>query len=70
MKSQTKHSLNVAKKLIPRAKKSQQKRVALALRMLQVHELKDLKKEIKNLKEEIKRIKEEIHAIKWYPYND
>lgn len=68
-KSETKHSLDVAKKIIPRAKVSQQKRIALALRKLQVYQLKELKKEIKALKEAIKEIREQIWAIKRGPYD-
>ncbi len=70
MKKATKHSLNVAKRILPRGKKSDQKRIAIALRMLQIHELKDLKAEIKLLKEQIKKLNEEIWAIKRFPYDD
>ncbi len=70
MKNETKHSLNVAKRILPRGKRSQQKRIAIALRMLQIHELKAFKAEIKALKEEMKKLKEEIWAIKRYPYDE
>lgn len=67
-KNETKHSLEVAKKIIPRGGKAQQKRIALALRKLQIHQLKELKLEIKKLNEQIKELKEEVRVIKWHPY--
>lgn len=70
LKSDTKYSLNVAKKLIPKGGKAQQKRVALALRLLQINQLKDLKLEIKLLKESIKKLQQEILALKRYPYDE
>lgn len=64
----TKLSLEVAKKLV--SGKSQQKRVALALRRFNLEELKDLKKELKELKQQIKAIREDIWAIKRFTYDD
>lgn len=70
MKKDTRLSLEVAKKIIPRGGKAQQKRVALALRRFQLEGNKNLKEEIKALKAAVKELREEIWGIKRFPYDE
>lgn len=64
MKNETKLSLQVAKKMAPKAGISQQKRIAVSLRRLSIDQIKDIKLELKELRDELREIKELIRVLR------